>query len=413
MNRSIALILFVSLITIPAFACRYNVRDVGFVAFDSSPYYLFLYVNDDTPDEIVTQFKQISYAALLDSNVRSEAVDVDRQSNHAALEYLPHDDNRTFPRAVLLASSGRTLELSLPTSVSEFKEALWNVLDAITTSPIRETVADDCINTFGVALMVESRDPEANQRVEKGIKSTIEKITNNMDLLPKAIDRPPQFVKITEDRFSEEKVLLWSLGIDTANLEEPAAAVIYGRGRKIGPLLQGEAAIALELYNTIAVIGLSCECGLDRKWMMGTMFPFRWNDTYIKQMAKNLGFDPENPLVKTEISQIVAYTGPPKQSSGAASTAYSDPLLGYSEVTIGAEPASDELISQETGPDLEALIAANLAATPTPVATPVIDPVIPQNQSSLTISYAVLAFFALVIAMAGFTVIFQAKGKKI
>jgi len=397
------------LVAMPALACRFNVRDVGFVEFDPSPYYLFAYIDNTTPNEIADQFKQISYAALLDSNIRAEAVNVAQQTDHAALEYLPRQTDRTFPCAVLVSPDGRSMEIPLP--ASDFKEGLWRVLDTIVDSPMREKIVEQCIQTFGVALMIEGRDKEANARVEKGMIGTITKVKNNMDLLPKAIDLPPQFLKITPASFEEEKILLWSLGIDAANLREPAAAVLYGRGRKIGPLLEGEAAIAMELYNTLAVIGLSCECGLDRSWMMGTRFPFQWNDTTLKRMAKNLGFDPESPMVKTEISQIMAYTGSARRSDAISTTSYSDPLLGYSEITIGAD-TSDKIESPLSDtPDLGAVIAANQSPTPTPVVQTISEPAVQEDQSTLSLAYLILGCFAVLIAAVGLAVVIRARGK--
>ncbi|GAI97368.1 unnamed protein product, partial [marine sediment metagenome] len=41
-------------------ACRYNVRESGFIDLGTKPYYFYGYVNKDTPEEITSSFEQIS-----------------------------------------------------------------------------------------------------------------------------------------------------------------------------------------------------------------------------------------------------------------------------------------------------------------------------------------------------------------
>src|SRR5690606_38634283 len=86
-----------------------------------------------------------------------------------------------------------------------------------------------------------------------------------------------------------------------------------------------------------------CECELDREWMKGPLLPARWDAGRQQQALQSLGFDPENPLVRAEVSRIVLRgpgTGQMKKLAGTASG------LGYSEVLL------DELPTNEL-PDLE------------------------------------------------------------
>ncbi|MCJ7675505.1 MAG: hypothetical protein MUO33_10190, partial [Sedimentisphaerales bacterium] len=72
----------------PVFACRYNVREVGFVDLGIERYRLYGYVDKNTPAEITSSFEQISYAALLESNIEAEIIDVNQQKDHPAIKYL-------------------------------------------------------------------------------------------------------------------------------------------------------------------------------------------------------------------------------------------------------------------------------------------------------------------------------------
>ena len=69
---------------IVSLACRFNVRDVGFVDLGSKPYQLFCFVDKSTPADLVSQIEDISIAALLDSNIQAEVVNVDSAAGHPA-----------------------------------------------------------------------------------------------------------------------------------------------------------------------------------------------------------------------------------------------------------------------------------------------------------------------------------------
>ncbi len=96
-----------------------------------------------------------------------------------------------------------------------------------------------------------------------------------MGRLPKRIEKPPHLIKLTQQQIESEKLLLWSLSINDLKQTEPYAAVIYGKGRRLGPILRKEHITGSTLYDILSIIGLSCEYGLDKKWMMGMQIPLR------------------------------------------------------------------------------------------------------------------------------------------
>jgi hypothetical protein len=153
--------------------------------------------------------------------------------------------------------------------------------------------------------------------------------------MPKAISRPPVFVMIDSKSLISEKILLWSLALDGEEVSEPRAAVIYGRGRWIGPMFRGKEITEDNLANVLFIIGQDCECGLDHRWLQGTMLPARWTNEMQAQVAENLGFDPESPMIKMEMSMIVrrgsySYPGVP---AGA---------FGYQEFAVEPNDAMEE-----------------------------------------------------------------------
>ena len=221
-----------------------------------------------------------------------------------------------------------------------------------------------------------------------------------MDAMPKASGQPPTILELPFARRSEEKVLLWSLGIDQKD-PQPSAVVLYGRGRMMGTVLKGLDISDNKLDHYLSMIGLDCECGLDRRWMTGQRVPIRWDQNTQHQVAQALEFDPENPMVKMEISRILGKG--PSGNTGFDLKGQSSSNFGYREIEISLTPAkpvekSDPvaLVSEEPvkSPDItaEPEIRANQTATP---------PATEQSTSDNTMMVAlgILAMFILGIGL--------------
>ncbi len=59
------------------------------------------------------------------------------------------------------------------------------------------------------------------------------------------------------------------------------------------------------LTQLLSVIGGDCECGVDHRWLQGTMLPARWDEALQQKVVQNLGYDPENPMAKMEMVSII------------------------------------------------------------------------------------------------------------
>ncbi len=71
--KKLAMIL-IGMVAFNALACRFNVRDVGFVDLGSAPYRLFVFLPDATTKAERESLQSIAYATYLDSNVKAEMV---------------------------------------------------------------------------------------------------------------------------------------------------------------------------------------------------------------------------------------------------------------------------------------------------------------------------------------------------
>ena len=59
-------------LAIDALACRFNVRDVGFVDLGSDPYRLYIFVPENTPRADLEIIQSTAYATYLESNIKFE-----------------------------------------------------------------------------------------------------------------------------------------------------------------------------------------------------------------------------------------------------------------------------------------------------------------------------------------------------
>lgn len=322
-----------------AWACRYNVRDIGFADLGINRYYFYGYVDSNMPAEVVGDFKEISTAALMDSNIRAEIIDVDQQKDHPAMKYIDLERIRSFPAAVLVSPEGQWLNVAVVKSGEPFKQTLWSAMDDICFRGKRNEILQQISEVYGVVLLIEGADAKENKIAHQAASAAIEIISTEMGMMPKAIGKPPVLLVISPDLFEQEKILLWSLGLNVEKIQRPYAAVLYGRMRRMGPVMTDNEITEDYLGRILAVVGADCECGLDRKWMLGAMLPVRWDQKMQTQTAKALGFDPENPMVKMEISQILG------RSMGEnvylqELDSVPDISSGYQEIVITFDPSS-------------------------------------------------------------------------
>ncbi|MFT4689173.1 MAG: hypothetical protein ACI9OD_001378 [Limisphaerales bacterium] len=343
-------------------ACRFNVRDVGFVDLGSQPYRLFCYVDAKTDAAEVTLLRDVSLAVYLDCNIQAEVISLKYLNNGAAKAQFDLVKGRPLPAAVLVDGTGRGLAVNIGAGAG-FQEKIWDSLEAVSESAGRSALLEQVVNRYGVLLLVEGKDAARNQAVRAIADSAIELVAKaiNEKSLEKEIENPPSVMVVKAEDRQQERILLWSLGISETSVNEPQLAILYGRARQIGSVLSGDKITKSAVSAILNTIGLSCECGLDRSWMQGHMIPSKWEESTQSLAAKTLGFDPESPAIKMEMSQILSKSGQSRKAkefgNGAAL------LAGYSE--IAANVTTDQT-DQSASPDKIAL--TNSVAPP--VATP-------------------------------------------
>jgi len=319
----------------PVFACRYNVRETGFVDLGLEPYVLYIYVDNETAPEVTSGTKEVAGEVLGETNLRVQMINTETQKTHPALEFLDTNDV-SYPSAVLVSPDGPKLPVSVVDPNKPFKQSLRSAFERILESPVRRRILMQTSKMYGVIFVIEGPDAAQNAAAVKAAKAAVELVASQMEMMPKPTASPPALVVMDRKSLASEEVLLWSFGIEAEDVNEPMAAVIYARGRWIGPLFKGEGINEDDLADILFVVGADCECGLDYRWLLGTMLPARWDQKLHARAVESLGFDPESPMIKMEIGSIIG------RGLGRYGY-YSRTPFGYEELVIEPEAESEAL----------------------------------------------------------------------
>lgn len=318
--------------------CRYTVRDVGFVDLGDPGYQLYAFVSDTSSPGVASACGDTAKTKLLDTNIEFEVIDLDADEHHAAYRHVRELEIKNFPCTVLVHPDGQAIELPLG---EDSEQARSKFFEDVASSKLRRRITGAVLRHYCVVLLVEGDDAAKNREAAEAVSIAFKAIEKVFDQMPKKVGELPLLIHVPRAEQTSERVLLWSLGIE-AKGPRPIVTVMTGRGRQFGPVLEGSSINDDTVLGILSKAGESCECGLDRSWMRGLRVPLRW-DAETRQLASDqLGFDPENPLVKAEISSIVSKGANGKTVEGGGEPTVADLLLGYSEAAIAEEPPLNE-----------------------------------------------------------------------
>ena len=334
----------------PASGCEYNVREVGFIDVGIEPYQLLVYLPENAPTGEASSVKDALEVALAETNIRLQLVAAGADANQAAVELAKTHGISHFPAAVLVSPDGQSMPLDVsrassprseggtPSTQASLAQAIPAALGSILESPLRRQILEKCADAYGVVLLIEGPEPQANATAREAIATAVRQIGEQLEFLPtpiksKPIKTPPELVVLDRKSLTREQVLLWTLRLKPEDVNQPRAAVFYGRGRWLGPLFDAVTLTAGNLTQLLSIIGGDCECGLDHRWLQGTMLPARWDETLHTKVVESLGYDPENPMAKMEMISIIR--------RGMGGSDYPGVPLEYREIEVGSEEKED------------------------------------------------------------------------
>ena len=292
-----------------AICCRFNVRDVGFVDLGSKPYNLYIFIGNDMPNNMRDSLQSICVATFYDTNIKFDLISLSEASKTSVKDFIPPNFKGEFPVAVLVSPdhspNKETFNITLHKDGEPLTKTAWDALESLVDSPRRNAILEKVFDCYGVIMIVEGENADENNQIRTIAEKVASETAATLPGLEKEIKTPPVVEVITTDQFEKEKAFLWSLNI----FKKPPTSqvvILYGRGRKIGPVLEGNTLNEAAIAAILSTIGLNCECGLDRKWMQGAMVPLKWDKDRKQKIAKQLGFNPESPEIRIEMSQILA-----------------------------------------------------------------------------------------------------------
>ena len=292
-----------------ALGCRYNIRDIGFVDLGQRN----LVIEVESP-------------SLQQANEAAERIRTRLRTEHLQLP-VRNVVSKDSSHRCTLRSEDRSLTLFADTDASFLVD---RSVEAILPPTNQEQWQQSLIDHSCLVLLLltgdRTRDEKARTIVSHGIKLSIDEA----DLWEKPMTGHPQLLEITPEEKAEVKTVLWSLGFpDDSGL--PMAAVLYGRLRRIGPLLFEDELSAARVSSIISLLGRDCECELPREIFFGPSPPQRWSVKIAEQARRALDFDPEHPMVEMEVRQIVSRDHP---SVMQQSLDDSEMFLGYEEIEL-------------------------------------------------------------------------------
>ena len=336
-NSIISLIAAAGLIAGGASACRYNVRDIGFVDLGVDTCILFALIDTDTPPTIVEDFKAVVSDRFNDTDLRVELVNVADDPSHPAVDLAGAANIASRPAALFVAPDGRFRTVKIAAEAVTFKSTLAAALDALVTSPLRQQIAEACARKYGVVLIIEGTNAEENAAARTAADAAAKLMSEHMDFLPKPISEGPIALTLPRSAFKQEELLLWCLNLEPETILQPHAAIFHGRARRIGPVLKGDEVTENTIANILALIGADCECGLDRQWMEGPLLPAKWPGETRAALVQSLGFDPDSPMVKMEVSMILRRGS--ASAGGLDVAGLGAAPYGYQEIVVDFEDA--------------------------------------------------------------------------
>lgn len=289
-----------------AFPCEYNIRDAGFVNLDDPPYKLYFFIDDKTPAKNIEAFKEESRRVIYGSNILPVIVHISRDRDHKAMEHYRFWELQDPPAFILTSPDQRTLPLHIPKNMAVNQDSIQKVLQNAVSSSLREEILANIVKAYAVLILIEGPNPEENRSAFKKIKLASRKINSVMSQLPKRIETPPHIIVFPHDRTTGERIFLWSLDLSYGDMDRARIAILFGRGRIFYSPFESTLVSPSEIADMLAIIGLSCDCGLEKEGLIGQSIPLRWDENLQAEVVKYLGFDAENPLLKREVAGILA-----------------------------------------------------------------------------------------------------------
>ena len=174
----LAALLACSALAMPAEACRYNVRDVGFVDLGEQPYTLILGYSPDSSGAALDSLHWIATPALGESNVAWKQLSF---LEAAERDILSSEDSKGMAgsRLWLLTPSGQVRQLAAYEDGLPAASEIELRIKTLVNSASHEQLLKQTIDCHSVVMVIEGKNADENKRVvadaEEAIRQTFER----------------------------------------------------------------------------------------------------------------------------------------------------------------------------------------------------------------------------------------------
>lgn len=317
-----------------AYACRYTVRDIGFVRL-GDPAIQVVLVNPDTSPDLIAD-------ALKDLPLEVQSLDADHAPEHPAV--VARTPGTT---AVLMDEQGRMLPIEDPLTLGR--------------TPLAMELAAQAATTFAFVMLLEGGSAEDMLVAREEVDRLQARLNAIEEHLPRPLGHPLDIRTLTPQQQARDAPLLWSLGIDLP-VRAPTVLIAYGRARRAGePVVVDRvtrADAAGELIAQLALVGESCECDTSRAWTKEPVGLVPWDRDTHSKASSALGFDSESPMVRAEVVRILDRGSNDRPNVENRPDSLEQLLLGYGETSLEPAGPAPNLTRVESVQDTSAVAPA-------------------------------------------------------
>ena len=164
--------------TSSALACRYTVRELGFVNLQGKPWTLVEVSRATTP----------SIAEPIDANIGVAIVHPLEDPNHPAVLALDGAEG-----VVLMGPNGRTKTITGKDPLSQ-----------AVTSPLRRRLAEEALDTFAFVLMIPGTNEAENEHARAFARTAESRLAALAPHLPRPVSTPLRMIELSPEETEEE-----------------------------------------------------------------------------------------------------------------------------------------------------------------------------------------------------------------
>lgn len=357
-------------------ACPYSIRDSGFVVREPDPFRLLVAVRNDTPAraELERLLREAAGLYLPDTDIEAALLNLDAPPSADAefMGAVAEAAGEALPAAVLVSPRGDLRPLPGFGPDRADKDALHALLRSVAHSEARDEIARRIVAHWCVVLIAEGKDNVENDLVARAVRAATRSVSGAATEMGRISTAPHAITLAHDDR--SETVLAWSVGLDEGDTAGARVAILFGMGRRLGPVIPAADITESLLVQLFHLLGRNCTCTSDPRWLLGPRAPLLWGLEREVEVRDALGFDPHNPMVIHSLAGAWVFLRNPRADWGAPELSDldsfrqalpADPAGGYTEMLIDPDAGEPGEAPEARLVDMR---ARDAAAAPGPVA---------------------------------------------